>query len=97
MSGTIVIGHIRVLDAEKWEQYRRAVPATLAPWQGTLVLRGRDAQPLNGPHAHTDTVVLRFPDRAAADGWYGSDAYQSLVPLRTDAADVLLIRYEEST
>eukprot|EP01034_Spumella_vulgaris_P019084 gene19084-24389_t len=35
-----VIGHISVKDADQWAAYRSAVPATLAPWQAELVLRG---------------------------------------------------------
>jgi uncharacterized protein (DUF1330 family) len=78
----VVIGHIRVKDAAKWDRYRAQVPATLAPWGGELVLRGRDAYVLAGVHEHSDTVVLRFPDRSAAHGWHASDAYQALVALR---------------
>jgi uncharacterized protein (DUF1330 family) len=39
-------------------------------------------------------VVIRFPDAQALDDWYSSDAYQALIPLRTEAADVDLINYE---
>ena len=88
------IGHITVRDPEKWEQYRAAVPATLAPWGAELVFRGRRTAVLAGVHPHTDTVVLRFPDTAALDAWFRSPAYQALIPLRQQAADVDLIAYE---
>jgi uncharacterized protein (DUF1330 family) len=39
-------------------------------------------------------VVIRFPNLAAANGWFMSDAYQALIPLREQAADVLLTSYE---
>lgn len=32
-------------------------------------------------------VVISFPDKAAAHGWYDSDAYQELIPLRTRNLD----------
>jgi uncharacterized protein (DUF1330 family) len=38
--------------------------------------------------------VIRFPDAQALDDWYNSEAYQALIPLRTEAADVDLINYE---
>jgi uncharacterized protein (DUF1330 family) len=39
-------------------------------------------------------VVIRFPSLEAADGWHQSAAYQALIPLRNQAADVVLITYE---
>lgn len=89
----VVIGHIKVKDAAKWDQYRAQVPATIAPWGGELVLRGQRLAVLSGEHDYTDAVVLRFPDAAAAAGWHASAAYQALLPLRREAADVLLISY----
>ena len=95
MGNAYVIGHITVKEAEKWDAYRSGVPATLAPWGAELVLRGRNARVLAGEHAHTDVVVIRFPDRAAAEGWHASPAYQALLPLRQSAADVVLVTYDE--
>ncbi|MBA2722698.1 MAG: DUF1330 domain-containing protein [Methylibium sp.] len=89
-----VIGSIRIKDAAKWQQYRDAVPATLAPWRGEILLRGRRALLLSGETAHTDTVVIRFPDTASVEGWYRSDAYAALIALRNEAAEVLLVSYE---
>lgn len=88
-----VIGHITVRDAAKWADYRVQVPPTLAPWGAELLLRAGDAEVLAGQHAHSDVVVIRFPDAAAAEGWYRSAAYQALLPLRSAAADIDLILY----
>jgi uncharacterized protein (DUF1330 family) len=89
-----VIGHITVKDPAKWQAYRAQVPAALAPWGGEVVLRGHTASVLSGEHAHTDVVVIRFPDANAVAGWHGSIAYQALMPLRAEAAEMVLIRYE---
>jgi uncharacterized protein (DUF1330 family) len=89
-----VIGHINVKDFDKWAQYRANVPATLVEWGGELVLRGRRIAVLSGEHPFADTVVLRFPDPASVTGWYGSPAYQALIPLREQAAEMVLISYE---
>jgi uncharacterized protein (DUF1330 family) len=89
-----VIGHITVKDPEKWAEYRSRVPATLAPWGGEVVLRGRRVAVLSGEHPHTDTVVIQFPDAGAIDAWYRSPAYQALIPLRSQAAEMVLISYE---
>jgi len=94
MSNAYVIGHITVKDAEKWNEYRSQVPATLEPWGAELVLRGKLSTILAGEHLHTDTVVIRFPDTKAIDGWYRSPAYQSLIPLRKKAAEIVLLSYD---
>jgi uncharacterized protein (DUF1330 family) len=88
-----VIGHITVKDADLWTSYRSQVPATLAPWQAELVFRGERLAVLGGEHRHSDTVVIRFPNTEAIDGWFNSAAYQALIPLRMDAAEVDLISF----
>ncbi len=91
-----VIGHITVKDATKWAEYRARVPATLAPWQAELLFRGERIAVLGGEHRHRDTVVIRFPSAEAVDGWFQSDAYQALIPLRLAAADIDLISFAET-
>jgi uncharacterized protein (DUF1330 family) len=48
----------------------------------------------SGEHSHSDTVVIRFSDASSAEGWYDSAAYQALIPLREQAADLVLICFE---
>ncbi len=88
-----VIGHISVKDPAKWAEYRSRVPATLAPWGAQLLLRGETAAVLGGSHRHDSTVVILFPDLDAVHGWYASAAYQALIPLRTEAADLDLVSF----
>jgi uncharacterized protein (DUF1330 family) len=40
-----------------------------------------------------ESRVIEFPDRARADGWYSSDAYQEILALRADhsRSDLILI------
>lgn len=82
-------------DEEKWVEYRNKVPATLEPWGGELVFRGKLSSVLAGNHKHCDTVVLCFPNLTALDDWHCSPQYQSLAGLRQEAADVDLLSYEE--
>lgn len=90
-----VIGHITVKDEDKWAQYRAQVPATLAPCGAELLFRGRIAATLAGSHRHTDTVVIRFPDLASVEAWYQSAAYQALIPLRQQAAELDLLTFTD--
>lgn len=90
-----VIGHITVKDPARWAEYRASVPATLVEWGGELVLRGVRRAVWDGAHRHTDTVVLRFATLEAATRWHDSAAYQALIPLRREAAEVELIVFED--
>ena len=94
MSNAYVVGHLTVKDAEKWAEYRSRVPATLEPWGAELVFRAKKVATLAGELSHSDIVVIRFPNKEAADGWHSSAAYQSLIPLREQAADMVLLSYE---
>lgn len=89
-----VVGHVTVKDPQRWAEYRSSVPATLIEWGGELVLRGQRRAVWDGHHHHTDTVVLRFASLDAATHWHESAAYQALIPLRQQAADLDLILFE---
>jgi len=88
------VGQITIKDPVKWQDYRSKLPGTLPPWGGEFVLRGTRAKALDGEQRHTDIVVIRFPDLDSVVSWHDSPAYQALVPLRKEAAEVDLIRYE---
>jgi uncharacterized protein (DUF1330 family) len=90
-----IVGHITVRNPALWDEYRAKVPDTLAPWGAELLFRGQGARVLAGEHGHTDIVAIRFPDRGASEAWHASAAYQALLPLRRQAADVVLIAYED--
>jgi uncharacterized protein (DUF1330 family) len=91
-----VIGHIKVKDAGKWAEYRSQVPGTLAPWGADLVCRGKRLNILSGEHHYPDMVVIRFPDSDSVSKWFNSNAYQALIPLRDQAAEIVLVSYESA-
>ena len=93
MSQAFVVGQMTVKHPEKWAQYRSQVLATLVPFGGELVFRGEQVQSFSGINPHPDIVVIRFPSLGDAQGWHSSAAYQALIPLRQEAADVVLTTY----
>lgn len=94
LTGACLVGRVKVKDSTKWAAYRAGIPATLAPWNATLVARGCDPLVLAGASDETDMVVIRFPDLDAIRAWYASAAYQALIPLRDAAADVVIVAYD---
>ena len=94
MSQAYVVGQMTVKNEMKWAEYRGQVLATLKPFGGELVFRGHQVKALSGECPHADIVVIRFASLADADGWHNSAAYQALIPVREEAADVVLTTYE---
>lgn len=72
--------------------YLEHIDATLAPFGGAFIVHGGPVTVLEGAW-EGDLVVIGFPSRAAAEGWYASPAYREIVGLRTRnaACDVILI------
>lgn len=95
MKNAYVIGHITVKNPEAWAEYRNRVPDTLTQWNAEVILRGKLSSILAGEHAHMDTVVILFPNLQAVHDWYASSAYQALIPLRQQAAEMTLLTYEQ--
>ncbi|WP_293752436.1 DUF1330 domain-containing protein [Limnohabitans sp. Rim8] len=93
MPEAYVVGQMMVKNSEKWAQYRGQVLATVQPFGGELVFRGQQVQTFSGVNPHPDIVVIRFPSADDAQAWHGSAAYQALIPLRQEAADVVLTTY----
>ena len=73
-------------DAAAFDQYRSQVMPTLDPYQGRFIVRGGAFTVLEGEMPHQRVVILEFPSREKAEGWYHSPAYQRILPLRIGAA-----------
>ncbi|MBC3911266.1 DUF1330 domain-containing protein [Undibacterium umbellatum] len=69
------------VDKEKMQQYGAAVPATLATYSGEYLVKG-PAEQLLGNTGFQMQVILVFPTKELATGWYHSPEYQRLVPVR---------------
>lgn len=63
-------------------QYLERIDATLAPFSGRFLVHGAQPTVLEGAWPEY-LVVIAFPDRASAQGWYDSPAYRRILPLRT--------------
>ena len=90
----ICVGHIRVKNAQAWEQYRSRVGATIAQYGGELLFRGEQERLFSGNMPHEKVVALRFESLEAANHWHDSAEYQALLPIRNQAADVTLVLYK---
>ena len=81
-------------DDALFSEYRKAVPATLEPFGGKFVVRGGNLTLVEGDWPHSRLVIIEFPSREAAEGWYRSAEYQKIIGLRRRSAATNLVIVE---
>lgn len=89
-----LIGQITIKDQDKWNIYVEGVGRSIIPFNAEIVFRGKRAKVLTGNHPHEHAVVIKFPDQAVLQQWYDSPGYQALIPIRDEAADVVITSYD---
>jgi uncharacterized protein (DUF1330 family) len=77
-----VIAAETVKDEAMFAEYRAVVPATVEPFGGKFIVRGGALTSVEGEWPHPRLVIIEFPSRAAAEGWYKSADYQKIISLR---------------
>ncbi|WP_431038387.1 DUF1330 domain-containing protein [Streptomyces sp. P6-2-1] len=92
---TYLITHLRIpggIPNEQGLSYLEQVEDTLAPFGGAYLAQGAPAAIKEGAWEGS-VVLIEFPDREAAEGWYASEAYQRILPLRTGSsiADTVIV------
>ena len=75
-----------VEDPDEFERYRSQVLPTIEAHNGRFLVRGGEFISLEGELTFERIVVLEFPTRTAALGWYNSPEYQQILPIRLGAA-----------
>jgi uncharacterized protein (DUF1330 family) len=81
------IAHLRSVDQnQEIVRYLERIDATLEPFGGRFIVHGGQADVREGEWPG-DLIVIEFPDRNSATGWYESPAYQEILPLRTDNSE----------
>ena len=81
-------------DESMSAEYRKAVPATLEAFGGKFIARGGNLKLLEGEWPHPRLVIIEFPSREAAEGWYRSPEYQKIIGLRLSSTVTNLVIVE---
>jgi uncharacterized protein (DUF1330 family) len=89
-----LVGHISVKNDDLWQEYVAGVGASLFPFDSRIVFRGKLVSVLAGRHKYDNVVVIEFSDHTALNDWFHSEKYQALIPIRDEAADVVITTYE---
>lgn len=78
----LIIAEIEIHDLAEYENYKKLTPATIAAYDGKFVVRGAEAETLEGDWQTKRIVVLEFPSVSRAKEWWNSDAYAEPKALR---------------
>lgn len=81
-----LIAEVDVTDPVVFEQYRAGVPATIAAYGGSYLVRGGAFEVLEGTWQPKRVIVLQFDTMARLKEWYGSKEYAPLLALRKKCA-----------
>jgi uncharacterized protein (DUF1330 family) len=84
---------IDVTDPTVFEEYRKAVPATVEKYGGKFLVRGGGTEVVEGSWRPKRVVVTEFPSLEQAKRWYDSEEYRALKArrLRTSKGNVILV------
>lgn len=89
-----VIADITVSDARTFAEYAKLTPAVLANYGGQFVVRGGNAEALEGDWKPQRLVVLKFDSAEQAKRWWNSPEYAPLRKMRQGASQGDLIVVE---
>jgi len=84
MTKCYLVAQITITNPDGFAEYQKHVPKTIADYGGIYLVRGGNTTQLEGEGFTGRSVVLEFPSREVAEAWYHSDAYQSIIPYRTN-------------
>lgn len=90
----LMIARITVKDPAKFQDYLARTQQVAAPYGAELLHRGTVGRALTGEDGdHELAVIVRFPGLEKIEEWFGSDAYQQLIALRDEGADMRMTSY----
>lgn len=79
-----LLRHVKIND--QIASYILRIDATLAPFGGAFRIHGGRTEVVEGEFDAT-LVMIAFPDMDHARRWYASEAYQAILPLRTNNSE----------
>jgi uncharacterized protein (DUF1330 family) len=90
-----VIADVRdAWNADDLLEYRRRNTDAVAGHGGRFLVRGGEAEVLEGAWDTVRMVVMEFPDTDAARAWWTSEEYEAIKPLRRGASETNIILVE---
>lgn len=89
-----IIVDVKVTHPDRYEDYKKLTPGSLAPYEGKFIVRGGAAETLEGDWNPGRVVVLEFPTSEKAKAWWSSDGYAPAKAIRQSASITRMILVE---
>lgn len=89
-----VINDMEITDPQRFEEYKRLSPSTVAAYGGRFLARGGEVTPLEGGWQPRRLVMLEFPSVAQAQAWLDSPEYAPARRLRQLSAKSRMVVIE---
>ena len=89
-----MIVDVEILNPEKYQQYVKVVPPTIAAYGGRFLVRGGRAERLEGDWVPKRVVILEFDSVERAKEWWNSIEYSGPKALRQSASAANMILVE---
>ena len=83
----VVVTIKKVLDLEAFCEYATRVAPIIERYGGKYVAVDKTPDVRSGEWPFVRTVVVAYPNIAAARAWYDSPDYQQIIPIRVRAID----------
>ena len=87
----VVVTIKRVLDLEAFREYASRVAPIIARCGGKYVAVDKAPEVRSGEWPFVRTVIVAYPNVAAAHGWYDSPEYREIIPIRQRAIDANIV------
>lgn len=88
------IVNVEVKDPERYAEYIRSAPSSIARYGGRYLVRGGTAQRIEGTYDPKRVVILEFESLERARQWWSSEEYRAPKALRLASAvtDMILVQ-----
>ena len=86
-----VIVDIEVIDAVRYEEYKKLAAPTVTAYGGRYVVRGGATETLEGDWVPKRFVVLEFESVEQAKTWWSSPEYAPAKALRQETAKTQMV------
>lgn len=86
-----IIVEVSIDNPVEYEDYKKLTPLSLKPFDGKFIVRGGQAETLEGDWNPERIVVLEFPTVEKAKAWWNSDQYAPAKALRQRTSHTKMI------
>ena len=93
----VVVTIKKIKDIEAFREYATKVAPILKRYGGEYVAVDKAPDVRDGEWPFVRTVIVAYPDSAAAQRWYDSPEYKEIIPIRKRAIDanIVMVRAPE--